>query len=73
MKNKFCLIYNFPQHYRETIFKLIDNELNCDFYFGDKLDWAPDIKPMDVSKLKGFKGILKNKKILKFFYFLESL
>jgi glycosyltransferase involved in cell wall biosynthesis len=67
MQGKYCLIYNFPQHYRETIFKKMDDEIDCDFYFGDKLDWAPDIKPMNVEGLKGFKGILKNKKIFKLF------
>lgn len=67
MKNKFCLIYNFSAHYRKSIFKKMDEELNCDFYFGDQLDWAPDILSMDVNVLKGFKGTLKNKRIFKFF------
>jgi glycosyltransferase involved in cell wall biosynthesis len=45
----------------------MDEELNCDFYFGDQLDWAPDILSMDVHILQGFKGTLKNKRIFKFF------
>lgn len=32
---KLCLIYNFAQHYRAGIFKKIDEEFDCDFYFGD--------------------------------------
>jgi len=67
MKGKYCLIYNFPQHYREAIFKKMDDELNCDFYFGDKLDWAPDIKPMCFNNLKGFKKTFKNIKFFNLF------
>jgi len=72
MNSKYCLIYNFSQHYREAIFKKMDVELNCDFYFGDKLDWAPDIKSMDLEKLKGFKAIFKNIKILKIFIWQDG-
>lgn len=32
---KFCLIYNYAQHYRTSIFRLIDQEFDCDFFFGD--------------------------------------
>ena len=67
MKGKICLIYNFPQHYREAIFKKIDIELNCDFYFGDKLDWAPDIKSMPINNLNGFKKTLKNIRLFKLY------
>lgn len=67
MKNKYCLIYNFNQHYRQAIFKKMYSELDCDFYFGDKLDWAPDIKPMDLKDFKGYKATLENKRILKYF------
>lgn len=48
--NKLCLIYNFAQHYRESIFLLIDNHFSCDYFFGNSLG---DIKQMDTSKLKG--------------------
>jgi glycosyltransferase involved in cell wall biosynthesis len=72
MTGKYCLIYNFSQHYREAIFKKMDLELNCEFYFGDKLDWAPDIKSMDLEKLKGFKSILKNRKIFKYFIWQDG-
>ncbi len=58
---KICLIYNFAQHYRVGIFKLLDKELNCDFYFGDKMD---DVKKLDYSELKNFKNELKNKSII---------
>lgn len=50
MKTKVCLIYNFAQHYRTSIFRLIDQEYDCDFFFGDSY---LNIKKMDYSLLKG--------------------
>lgn len=47
---KLCLIYNFAQHYRTSIFKLIDQEYDCDFFFGDSY---LNVKKMDYSLLKG--------------------
>lgn len=47
---KLCLIYNFAQHYRAGIFKLIDEEFNCDFFFGDSY---LNVRKMDYSLLKG--------------------
>lgn len=47
---KLCLIYNYAQHYRTSIFKLIDKEFECDFVFGDSMS---DVKKMDYSLLKG--------------------
>lgn len=44
-----CIIYNYAQLYREPIFKSIDAQWNCDWYFGEN---DTDIKGMDVSKLK---------------------
>ncbi len=39
----------------------MDKELQCDFYFGDKVDAA--IELMDYQSLKGFKKIVKNIRI----------
>lgn len=50
MKTKVCLIYNFAQHYRTSIFRLIDQEYDCDFFFGDSY---LNVKKMDYSLLKG--------------------
>lgn len=47
---KLCLIYNFAQHYRTSIFKLIDQEYDCDYVFGNAY---LNIKKMDYSLLKG--------------------
>ena len=55
--NKNCLIYNYAQHYREGIFKLLDSELEVDSYFGDKMG---DVKKMNYEKLLNFKKELKN-------------
>lgn len=54
-----CCVFNYFQHYRTSIYRLMDEELNCDFYFGDKAFGIP-IKEGDVHSLKGFKGYLKN-------------
>jgi len=64
---KIALIYNFAQHYRKSIFKKLDNNLDIDFYFGDYLEWAPDVKKMDLGELQGFKKELQNIRFLKFF------
>lgn len=66
IRNKCCLIYNFPQHYRKAIFTEMDRRLGFDFYFGDQLYWAPDVKSFDVHELRGFKEIFKNLKIYKY-------
>lgn len=62
---KICLIYNYAQHYRLGIFKLMDDELDCDFYFGDKMG---DVKKIDYSELKGFKDELQNRSLFGNFY-----
>ncbi len=47
---KLCLIYNFAQHYRTSIFQLIDKEYDCEYVFGDKY---LNVEKMDYSLLKG--------------------
>ena len=47
---KIALIYNFAQHYRTSIFRLLDKEFDCTFYFGKSY---LDIKKMDYNLLKG--------------------
>lgn len=56
--NKICCIFNLAPHYRSAIFKLMDQELKCDFYFGDKVETP--IKLMDVSELSGYKKTVSN-------------
>lgn len=47
---KLCLIYNFAQHYRTSIFRLIDQEYDTQYVFGDTY---LNVKKMDYSLLKG--------------------
>jgi glycosyltransferase involved in cell wall biosynthesis len=58
MNSKVCCIFNLAPHYRAPIFKLMDEEFECDFYFGEKVQ--THIKLMDYEELKGFKKILPN-------------
>lgn len=44
-----CLVYNFAPKYREGIFKLIDKEYTCHWYFGEN---KTDIKGLELSMLK---------------------
>lgn len=66
MKNtKIALIYNYAQHYRLNIFKLLSQELEVDMYFGDKMG---DVKKIDYSLIPTFKSELKNIKLFGPFY-----
>ena len=60
-----CLIYNYAQHYRAGIFKLMDKNLKTDFYFGDKIN---EIKKLDYNELNNFKKELKNIKLYRSIY-----
>lgn len=46
---KLCLIFNTAPRYREAVFRAIDAEYECDWYFGRT---KTDIKEMDISLLK---------------------
>mgnify|MGYP003638116976 CR=1 FL=1 len=70
MQKKICLIYNFAQHYRLGIFKLLDQKLNCDFYFGNTMD---DVKKLNYSELKHFKEELFNIKLISRFYWQKGI
>lgn len=62
---KLCIVYNFAQHYRAGIFKLIDKEYQCDFVFGKN---KTDIKSMDYSFLNGNVSETVSKRIGPFTY-----
>lgn len=49
MKNRICCIFNYAPHYRQSIYTMMDKEMNCDFYFGGKLQ--SNIKKMDYNQL----------------------
>lgn len=63
---KLCLIYNYAQHYRTSIFSLMDKEFNCDFVFGDSMS---DVKKMDYSMLKHQVTETHTKKIIGGWYY----
>ncbi len=50
---KTCCIFNLAAHYRAPIYKLIDKELNCDFFIGDNV--KSPMKKMNYPELSGFK------------------
>lgn len=55
---KTCLIYNYAQHYRTNIFTLMDQNMNIDFYFGDKY---LNVQKMDYSLLSNKVTEVRNK------------
>ena len=54
---KILNVYNNAPLYREGIFTLIDQELDCDWIFGEGIC---DIKQMDIAKLRGKTSVVKN-------------
>ncbi len=67
---KLCLIYNFAQHYRTSIFRLIDQNYDCDFFFGDN---HGDIKLLDYNLLKGKVVTTHTQKMGKGWYFQKGI
>jgi len=61
-----CCIFNLAAHYRAPIYKMMDRELQCDFFIGDKV--ASSIKKMNYNELSGFKMELKNISLIGNFY-----
>lgn len=56
---KVALVYNFAQHYRKSIFSLMDKEMDIEFYFGDKY---LNVKKMDYNSLTHKVVELKNRR-----------
>ena len=53
-----CCMFNYGPHYRDAIFSKIDNELEYDLYFGDKV--PVKMRQIDVSSYTNYKKDLKN-------------
>ena len=66
MKKNICFVFNVAAIYRAPIFKLIDQEFDCDFYIGDRVSYP--LKLMNYNELKGFQKLLKFQKIFHNFY-----
>lgn len=55
MKKKLCIVYNIAAKYWEGIFGLIDQEYDCDWYFGTN---NTDIKGMYLSRLRSVNEVV---------------
>ena len=55
---KICFFNRSSVHYRKNIWMLMDQEMTCDFYFGDSRPGK--IEYLDVSLLRNFKGYFHN-------------
>jgi glycosyltransferase involved in cell wall biosynthesis len=69
-KKKICCSLNFAPHYREEVFLLMEKELDCDFYFGNKTFSA--IKKMDYERFSSNINELRFKKVFRKFYYLKG-
>lgn len=56
-----CCIFNYAPHYRKAIFKKLDKELDCSFYFGDTI--GQPLKKLDYNELKGFVKEVENSNV----------
>lgn len=66
MTDKICCIFNIAPHYNAPIYKLMDKDLDCDFYIGNRLSYT--IKLMEYNTLTNFKRKLNYKKLFGAFY-----
>lgn len=66
-----CCIFNQAAHYREPIYRLLDEKLKCDFYF---TTWKVNpFRQMKYVELKGFRKSFKNLKIAGNFYWQNGM
>lgn len=54
---RLCCFFNYNPLYRYPIYHAMDEELNCDFYFGDNV--FESLKQFPPEKLKGYKKTFK--------------
>ena len=66
MKAKICCIFNLAPIYRQSIFKLMDSELKCDFFI---TNWKTNpFKQMDYSILRGYRDTGRKIDLFKGFF-----
>jgi len=70
MQAEICCIMNLAPLYNAPIYRLMDSELKCDFFIGDRINLP--IKLMDYHELSGFKKTLKNLTLISKFYWQED-
>ena len=70
MPSRICCILNLAPHYNAPIYILMDKELKCDFFIGDRVPYT--IELMNYSSLEGFKKCLKFRPLFSNFYWQEG-
>jgi glycosyltransferase involved in cell wall biosynthesis len=71
---RIALVYNFAQHYRLGIFKKLNDELDCDFYFGNNNDSKSlSVPSIDFGELSNYRGELLNLRFRDHFYWQHNI
>ena len=70
MNAAICCIFNLAPLYNAPIYKMMDNELKCDFYIGDRIQYSLELMRYNI--LNGFKKTLKFKSLIGNFYWQEG-
>lgn len=66
-----CCIFNVAPHYNGPIYKIMENNLHCEFYIGDKIELP--IQLMNYNDLKGYRKTLRNKFFFSHFYWQKGI
>lgn len=66
-----CFVTNLGPHYRLPIYRLMDKELSCDFYLGDRIKTR--IKTFDYQLLKRYRKTVRNVFLGKFYWQRETV
>lgn len=67
---KGCIITNIAPHYRESIYSMMDKELDCDFYIG--IISNSDVETLNPVILNKYRDTLSAKKIFHAFYWQKN-
>ncbi|KQC34067.1 hypothetical protein AAU57_12545 [Nonlabens sp. YIK11] len=67
---KVCFIFNYASHYREPIFRLINDKISCDLFF---VEPDSDINTFDAKCLSNFKGFFNRSNIIKPVYWQNGV
>lgn len=65
-----CCIFNLAPHYRDSIFRLMDQMIGCDFYIGDRIGTPMSL--MKYSDLKGFRKVIQYRPLFGNFYWQKG-
>lgn len=69
-QDKLCFLLNYAPHYRFPIYKLINDNINCDFYFGNETNAL--INKIEYKELSNFKKELKRVNFFSNFHYLKG-